>query len=107
MQHRMRRCDAMPDAALPMTPGPTQLTRPDAVNTVAQAATLLFANGQTTERTVAAAERLGRALGVPLTLHPRWGELEVRVDGTAHSAIMPAAPLGVDMAKVPAIMKIV
>jgi uncharacterized membrane protein YjjP (DUF1212 family) len=107
MQHRMRRCDAMTDAAMPMAPGPTQLTRPDAVDTVAQAATLLFVNGQTTERTVIAAEKLGRALGVPLTLHPRWGELEIRVDGTSYSAITPAAPLGVNMAKALATMKIV
>jgi uncharacterized membrane protein YjjP (DUF1212 family) len=107
MQHRMRRCDAMTDAAMPMAPGPTQLTRPDAVDTVAQAATLLFVNGQTTERTVIAAERFGRALGVSLTLHPRWGELELRVDGTPYSAIAPAAPLGVNMTKALATMKIV
>src|SRR5580658_8879643 len=74
-----------------IAPGPTQLTRSDPVKTVAESATLLFTNGQTTEQTVVAAERLGRALGVPLTLHPRWGELEIRVDGTLHSAIMPAA----------------
>lgn len=90
-----------------IAPGPTRLTRSDPVKTVAEAATLLFTNRQTTEQTVVAAERLGRALGVPLTLHPRWGELEIRVDGTLHSAIMPAAPLGVDMAKVPATMKII
>jgi len=81
------------------------MTRSDAVKTVAQAATLLFSNGQTTERIVVAAERLGRALGTPVTLHPRWGELEVRVDGTPHSAIVPATPLGVDMAKVHAAMR--
>jgi uncharacterized membrane protein YjjP (DUF1212 family) len=97
----------MTDVTMPMAPEPTQLTRPDAVNTVAQAATLLFANGQTTERTVTAAERLGRALGVPLTLHPRWGELELRVDGTPYSAIAPAAPLGVNMTKALATMEIV
>ena len=107
MQHRMRRCGVMTDTAMPMAHGRTQLTRPDAVNTVAQAATLLFVNGQTTERTVTAAERLGRALGVPLTLHPRWGELELRVDGTPYSAIAPAAPLGVNMTKALATMKIV
>jgi uncharacterized membrane protein YjjP (DUF1212 family) len=99
--------DGMTKAVTSIAPGPVQLTRWDAVKTVEAAATLLFANGQTTDRTVVAAERLGRALGVPLTLHPRWGELEVRFDGTLHSAIVAAAPLGVDMAKVPATMKIV
>ena len=97
----------MTEAVKSIAPGPTLLTRSDAVKTVEEAATLLFANGETTDRTVVAADRLGRALGVPLTLHPRWGELEVRVDGTPHSAIVQAAPLGVDMAKVPATMKIV
>src|ERR1700674_1504414 len=97
----------MTKAVKSIAPGPTELTRSDAVKTVEEAATLLFANGQTTDRTVVAAERLGRALGVPLTLYPRWGELELRVDGTIHSTIVLAAPLGVDMAKVPAAMKIV
>jgi hypothetical protein len=39
----------------------------------ALAATLLFAHGQTTERTVTAAERLGRALGVTVKVLPYWG----------------------------------
>ena len=46
------------------TPCPEPLTSEAALKTTALAATLLFAHGQTTERTVTAAERLGRALGV-------------------------------------------
>ena len=46
------------------TPCPEPLTCEAALKTTALAATLLFAHGQTTERTVTAAERLGRALGV-------------------------------------------
>ena len=45
-------------------------TRETALGIVALAAALLFVNGQTTERTVDAAERLGRALGVPTTVLP-------------------------------------
>ncbi len=45
-------------------PGPEPLTCEAALKTTALAATLLFAHGQTTERTVTAAARLGRALGV-------------------------------------------
>ena len=45
-------------------PGPELPTCEAALKTTALAATLLFAHGQTTERTVTAAERLGRALGV-------------------------------------------
>ena len=44
----------------------------------ALAATLLFVHGQTTERTVTAAERLGRALGVTVKLLPYWGEISSR-----------------------------
>jgi uncharacterized membrane protein YjjP (DUF1212 family) len=43
-------------------PCPEPLTCEAALKTTALAATLLFAHGQTTERTVAGAERLGRAL---------------------------------------------
>ena len=97
----------MTDAVESITPEPAHLTRAAALETVALAAALLFDNGQTTERTVAAAERLGRAVGVPVKLHPRWGELAVHVDGTPFTEIVPATPLGVDMVKVLATTKIV
>src|SRR5260370_12532830 len=45
------------------TPGFGPLTYEAALKTTALAATLLLAHGQTTERTVTAAERLGRGLG--------------------------------------------
>src|ERR1700704_690245 len=45
------------------TPCPEPLTQEAALKTTALAATLLFSHGQTTERTVTAAERLWRALG--------------------------------------------
>src|SRR5205807_9690413 len=64
---------------------------------------LLFAHGQTTERTVLVAERLGRALGVPVTALPYWGQLTVEIDGTTLSKIIPVKPLGVDMGKVLAV----
>lgn len=49
-------------------------TRETALGIVAPAAALLFVNGQTTERTVVAAERLGRALGVPTSRSAStWG----------------------------------
>jgi hypothetical protein len=50
------------------------------LDTIALAVTLLFAHGQTTERTVVVAERLGRALGVPVTALPYWGQLTVEID---------------------------
>jgi hypothetical protein len=78
-------------------------TREAALSIVALAATLLFAHGVTTERTVVTAERLGRALGVPVRVLPDWGELIVEIEGTSLSQIVPTKPLGVDMNRVLAI----
>ncbi|MGF7000327.1 threonine/serine ThrE exporter family protein [Paraburkholderia sp. GAS32] len=79
----------------------------DEVDTVSLAASLLFTHGQTTERTVVAAQQLGRTLGVPVRVLPHWDELVVELDHTAFSEIVPAAPLGVDMGKVLAVQTIV
>jgi uncharacterized membrane protein YjjP (DUF1212 family) len=69
---------------------------------IAASAELLFANGQTTQRTVLEAERLAATLGLRATVVPRWGELVVRVaDGTTvHNEIVTVEPAGVDMSKV-------
>src|SRR5882757_8089939 len=74
-------------------PCPEQLRCEAALSTTALAATLRFAHGQTTEQTVAAAERLGRALGVTVRVLPYWGELTVELDGAPVSQIVPAKPL--------------
>src|SRR6266536_764747 len=88
-------------------PEPGLLTREAALDVIALAAALLFAHGQTTERTVIAAERLGRALGVSVTALPYWGQLTVEIDGTTLSQIIPVKPLGVDMGKVLAVTTVV
>jgi uncharacterized membrane protein YjjP (DUF1212 family) len=89
------------------TPGFGPLTYEAALKTTALAATLLFAHGQTTERTVTAAERLGRALGVTVRVLPYWGEIIVELDGTPLSQIVPAKPLGVDMGRVMAVTAVI
>lgn len=67
------------DRATQLTNLKSETTRPEpltckaALETTALAAKLLFAHGQTTERTVTAAERLGRALGVTVKVLPYWG----------------------------------
>jgi uncharacterized membrane protein YjjP (DUF1212 family) len=86
---------------------PVPLTCEAALKTTALAATLLFAHGQTTERTIIAAERLGRALGVTVKVLPYWGELIVALDGAPISQIVPAKPLGVDMGKVLAVTTVI
>jgi uncharacterized membrane protein YjjP (DUF1212 family) len=86
---------------------PEPLTCEAALKTTALAATLLFAHGQTTERTVTAAERLGRALGVTVKVLPYWGALTVELDGAPISQIVPAKPLGVDMGRVLAVTTVI
>jgi hypothetical protein len=81
-------------------PEPGPLTREAALDAIALAAVLLFAHGQTTERTAVCAEPLGRTLGVPVTALPSWGQLTVEIDSTTLSQTVPARPLGVDMGKV-------
>src|SRR3954471_24656231 len=82
-------------------------TREAALDAIATAAALLFAHGQTTERTIVAAGRLGRALGVPVKALPYWGQLTVGIDGTTLSEVVPVKPLGVDMGKVLAVATVV
>jgi uncharacterized membrane protein YjjP (DUF1212 family) len=100
------------DRATQLTHLKSETTRPEpltckaALETTALAATLLFAHGQTTERTVTAAERLGRALGVTVKVLPYWGELTVELDGAPVSRIVPTKPLGVDMGRVLAVMTV-
>jgi uncharacterized membrane protein YjjP (DUF1212 family) len=89
------------------TPCPEPLTCEAALKTTALAATLLFAHGQTTERTVTAAERLGRALGVTVKVLTHWGELTIGLDGAPVSQIVPAKPLGVDMGRVLAVTTVI
>jgi uncharacterized membrane protein YjjP (DUF1212 family) len=86
---------------------PEPLTREAALKMTALATTPLFAHGQTTERTVIAAERLRRALGVTVRVLPYWGELTVELDGAPVSQIVPAKPLSVDMGRVLAITTVI
>jgi uncharacterized membrane protein YjjP (DUF1212 family) len=89
------------------TPGFGPLTYEPALKTTALAATLLFAHGQTTERTIIAAERLGRALGVTVKVLPYWDEIIVELDGAPLSEIVPVKPLGVDMGGVLAVTTVI
>jgi len=72
-------------------------------------ARLLFANGQTTERTVAAVGQLAGALGFRASVFPRWGELTVRIDNDtgSHYEIIAVEPVGVDMSKVAATVSVI
>jgi hypothetical protein len=56
-------------------------------------ARVLYVNGQATEQTVSAAERFGRALGLPATIMPRWGELKLVAKGKDGTLIAQAQPI--------------
>jgi uncharacterized membrane protein YjjP (DUF1212 family) len=70
-------------------------------------ARVLYVNGQSTEQTVAAAERVGDALGLCAKVMPHWGELQLRAeDKDARSiSIAPADPTGVEMDRVASAMR--
>src|SRR5882724_3346715 len=75
-------------------------------NLVLTFARILFINGQATDQTVAAAERLGRTLGLNANLMARWGELQLQSDSeTTPFCQVPADPAGVDMDRVASTMR--
>jgi len=72
-------------------------------------AKILFANGQATDQTISATERLGRALALRATIIPRWGELELHATeaDAERSTQIVADPSGVDMNRVASAMRVV
>src|SRR5499427_7453526 len=75
-------------------------------NLVLAFARTLFINGQATDQTVAAAERLARAVGLRASLTARWGELVLRSDGKdAVISQVTADPAGVEMDRVASTMR--
>jgi uncharacterized membrane protein YjjP (DUF1212 family) len=78
-------------------------------NLVLAFARVLYVNGQATEQTVTAAERLGRTLGLRAQVMPRWGELRLQSedeDGRLISEIA-ADPTGVDMDRVASAARVI
>lgn len=97
-------------AALP----PTVTARPLSAMTARERAHLvlgfaraLYVNGQATEQTLNAAERLGGALGLAAAITPSWNGLELAVDGAdgVLTIDVAAAPTAVEMARVAAAMQ--
>jgi uncharacterized membrane protein YjjP (DUF1212 family) len=76
-------------------------------NLVLSFARVLYVNGQATEQTVAAAERLGRTLGLRSRVMPRWGEVQLQLEDKDAERISEVAadPTGVDMDRVAAAMR--
>jgi uncharacterized membrane protein YjjB (DUF3815 family) len=70
-------------------------------------ARVLHVNGQSTDETLAAAERLGKNLDLRARIIPRWGELQLQAgDSDARLVSIGAAdPVGVDMDRVASAMQ--
>jgi uncharacterized membrane protein YjjP (DUF1212 family) len=82
------------------------MTSDQRCNLVLGFARTLFINGQATDQIVAAAERLGRALGLRANVMARWGELQLQSDSEAAPFCeVPADPAGVDMDRVASTMR--
>jgi len=78
------------------------MTAAEHSNLVLAFARLLYVNGQATEQTVAAAEQLGRTLGLRAKVMPRYGELQLQSEDENGRVISQVAadPTGVDMDRV-------
>jgi len=72
-------------------------------------ARVLYVNGQATEQIVAAAERLGRTLGLRAKVMPRWGELRLQSEDEDGGLISQVAadPTGVDMDRVASAARVI
>jgi uncharacterized membrane protein YjjP (DUF1212 family) len=82
------------------------MTADERSNLVLSFARILFINGQATDQTVAAAERLSRALGLRANVMARWGALQLQSDSKANPFCqVPADPAGVDMDRVASTMR--
>ena len=82
------------------------MTSDERCNLVLAFARTLFINGQATDQAVAAAERLGRALGLRANVMARWGELQLQSDSETTPFCQAAAdPAGVDMDRVALTMR--
>jgi uncharacterized membrane protein YjjP (DUF1212 family) len=75
-------------------------------NFILACARVLFVNGQSTDQTVSAAERLGERLGLRARIIPRWGELLLQAEDADERLVsaVPADPTGVEMDRVASTM---
>src|SRR5271163_200122 len=84
-----------------------RMTWEERCNLVLASARVLYVNGQATDQTAAAAERLGRILGLRVKITPRWGTLQLESDHGGAGLIRQVAadPTGVHMGRVASTMQ--
>src|SRR5262249_784403 len=84
-------------------------TREESSNLILAFVRVLFINGESTQQTLSAAERVSNYLGFRTTVLPRWGELEVQTDDSdgRFISVIEATPSGVDMDRVASTLRTV
>jgi uncharacterized membrane protein YjjP (DUF1212 family) len=89
-------------------PGP-HMTLEERSKLVLAVADVLYVNGQSTDQTLAEAERFGRALELSVKIIPRWGELQIEAQQGEARIIseVAAKPTGVHMERVVSIIRLV
>ena len=85
------------------------ITREECANLVLAFARVLYINGESTQKTLDAAEHMGRCLGFRSTIFPKWGELEVQTEETDSKFIsaIEATPSGVNLDRVASTLRTV
>jgi uncharacterized membrane protein YjjP (DUF1212 family) len=85
----------------------THMTLEERADLVLTVARLLFVNGQSTDQTLAAAERLGHTFGLHIKIIPRWGELLLQAEDSDARLVSAVAadPTGVAMSRVASTMR--
>ena len=83
------------------------MTWEERCNLVLAFARVLYVNGQATDQTAAAAERIGQISGLPIKITPRWGALQLESDDGGAGLIrqVTADPTGVHMGRVVSTMQ--
>jgi uncharacterized membrane protein YjjP (DUF1212 family) len=78
-------------------------------NLILDFAKVLFVNGQATDQTISATERVGRGLGLRARIIPRWGEIDLQTEDADSelNSQTAADPSGVDMDRVASTMRAV
>src|SRR5260221_33658 len=97
----------MPDRARAIVGLGTNMTLEERSNLVLAFARVLYVNGQATDQTLSAAERLGNTLGLRAKIMPRWGELQLQAEDSDARLISAVAadPAGVEMDRVASTMR--
>jgi len=85
------------------------MTLEERADLVLAVARVLYVNGQSTDQTLASAERTGDTLGLHVKIMPRWGELQLEAQGSDMRliSVVAADPTGVAMGRVASAMRVV